>query len=162
MILHRLETWLFNHSKKDVTLHDLNVVLKRGKTVNIFAKLPNLTGEEYLQSKNKGSLYNRRTLIKEVLAPISLIHKTVHTESKVPRRSLGKGMVCVTKEEEDYIDMLGESFPKNAQPLTREEAWNQERQKVLKDLEQNELGEDGEVFADFLFEGEDDGLDDGF
>jgi len=161
MKLKKAEVWIQNTSEKDVTLHDLNISIKKGTTIELFRFQPSLSYDVYLASKRDGCLYGRRNLLKEVQGPPDPALRKKFENSKTPRKSISKSMVGTSNEEKDYIDILGDEFPKNTQPLSQEDAWNAERQKVLSELGTLEQGETGEVFSDSIFDSDDD-LDDGF
>jgi len=154
MKLKKASAWFYNKSGKDIILDELGVVIKKNSSIDIFSINPLLPYEKYINSLQKGVLFKKRSVLIPLLgAPESQpIRKTDLGVSKDFRASQTKSSISVGKEERDWVDMLEGEFPAGAQPLSQEEAWNIERQKVIKNLDIADTGEEGEVFSDKEFD----------
>lgn len=154
MRLKKASAWYHNTSNRDIVIDELGIKIGKQSVIDLFQKNPFLQYDKYLSSMRDGVLFQKR----DVLKPLA---EKPHTPEPIRgnllvsddmRASFSKSVITIGKEEKDWIDNLEEEFPANAQPLTQEEAWRIERQKVLKNLDLAETGENGEVFADVDFD----------
>lgn len=154
MKLKKASAWIYNNSNKDIVIDELGIKLKKKSIIDIFKLNPTLSYEKFKISRQSGVLYKKRHDL-QILPGEPQRQEAISTayeESSIPRQSLTKSIISVGKEERNWIDALEEAFPAGAQPLSQEEAWNIERQKVLQNLEKTEQGADGEVFSDVDFD----------
>ncbi len=157
MKLKKAGAWYHNRSNRDIVIDELGIKIKKGSVVDLFKANPYLQYDRYLSSMRTGVLAQKS---KDLVALADKPERqepftTVFEVSSVPRISLSKSSIVVGSDGRDWIDTLEEEFPAGAQPLSQEEAWNIERKKaakVLQNLETADTGDNGEVFSDIDFD----------
>lgn len=159
MKLKRAKVWLHNSSNRDIILGDLDLKIKSGDTVNIFAMRPSLSYDRYLKSKKEGALSLKEKDVIEVDGPRVrervVRSKTIAIE---PLKSRSTSTVNENRASQDFISTLEKDFPHDAN-LTQEEAWQAERERMMQNLDSLDQGQDGEVFSDNFFDSGDEDLD---
>jgi hypothetical protein len=160
MELKPASVWVFNSGNTHVVLNDLGITLAPNEHVDIFKKQPNLTWTEYQKSLESGSLKYRKN-VKVTINKLNLLgqvhDKTTFSEHDIkaePIPSRSKSCVYIPPGQEDYLEVIEMEFSKDGQQLGQAELWKSERDKFIKTLEDTELGNDGEIFSDKLFEDE--------
>ena len=115
--------WVTNISPRNVTLADLALNIRAFSTVNLLDKRHYAyTLEQLLKSKESGSLYNKRHLVKPRDVPPPEIEKLtlpIQREAVMPSRE--RSVLVI--EEKEYIElkMAEESDAKEAQMKMDEE-----------------------------------------
>lgn len=154
MKLQKAVAWYYNDSKKDQIIGDLHISVPRQRVVNLFKANPNLSYEAFARSRDSGSLFAKRTWLIEVNDPRDIQIEPLTaplTVSDQPRTSTTKSSLTLGKDDKDWIDDLENDFA-GQPPTSQEEAWKIEREKMMRDLDQAETGDEGEVFADNDFD----------
>ena len=160
MELQKASAWYFNDSKTTVVLNDIGVTLAPGEIVDLFKKQPNLTWDRLSRSRHSGVLAGKPK-IKFLDRPPVKMNASQHTtydETELPVvkpiSSRCKSCLFVPTGQEDYLAVIEGEFSGDSQQLGQTEMWKTERDKFLKTIEHSELGSDGEIFSDNIFEDE--------
>lgn len=155
MILTKAKAEIYNKSERNIVLNDLGIVIPARSIVDIFKKNPKLNYSKYLASLESGSLSKKRHILVPVKTkPIEEEQKIACSSEPTIRRSMSaKG---IGKEERDWISLLEDEFPADADQFDNKDAWNAEREKVLKEMQDMHIDDEGQVFSDELFNSDDD------
>lgn len=158
MKLKKASVWFYNKSSSNVVIADLNIVIRRGDVVDLFAIKPNLSYDAYLKSEREGSIKNKLGKLVKLEGPPAK-NKDIDSGYKIsdsPISSRSKSSYGLTGTK-DYISVLEEDFPADIAPLKQQDLWNFERKKMLERLESGgEQGADGEVFDDDMLDSDPD------
>ena len=160
MELRKASAWYFNEGGTTVVLNDIGVTLGPGEVVDLFKKQPNLTWERLSRSRHSGALANKPKIkfLDRAPARTNVTHDTTHDETGLPAvnpiSSRCKSCLFVPVGQEDYLAVIEGEFSGDSQQLGQTEMWKTERDKFLKTIEHSELGSDGEIFSDNIFEDE--------
>lgn len=110
--------WIVNISKKNVCLSDLGITVPAGKSMNLLdQKHYNYTIEQLYNSKESGSLYKKRHLIKIAKGPQQVMSDIGPelSDQPVPMRKRS----AITVKEQEYEDWLY-SDEKYAEEMSKE------------------------------------------
>ena len=157
MELRKASAWYFNDGKTTVVLNDIGVTLGPGEVVDLFKKQPNLTWERLSRSRHSGALAGKPKVKFLDRAPVqtnTTYDAAEPSEAVKPIASRCKSCLFVPIGQEDYLAVIEGEFSGDSQQLGQTEMWKTERDKFLKTIEHSELGSDGEIFSDNIFEDE--------
>lgn len=161
MKLKKAQVWIHNKSNRDIILSDLDLKIRSGDTVNLFAMKPSLSYDLYMRSKREGALFGKRKDLLEVDGPPRKeIYSRPAVVSDKPIMSRTKSIISGAQPNSDFFAELDDEFPRDTN-LSQEDLWQAERERMLKNLDMLEQGDDGEVFSDNIFD-ENDEDPDGF
>lgn len=153
MKLKKAEEWVYNRSERDIIIDELGITVRRHHAVDIFALNPGLMYSKYKHSETEGVLakkLNEKALVKLEAAPGAIGLPTArYQETNAPVRRKPRSAVGIKKKERDYLAEMQEEFAPNT---SEQQLIQLEREKMLQQLNKAKQGEEGEVFADDMFE----------
>jgi hypothetical protein len=154
--LKKISAWVWNKSPRNIVINELGLIIRKGETIDLFRRNPHLRYESYLASKKNGVLAQKREYLIPVQGPAKLLGRPMLEVAKEPLKKRPRSSRGLSKEEKDWVELLEGEFPNDKQPLSDKDRWDLERDKMLQDLGYSGQGETGEVFADSLFDDDND------
>ena len=153
MRLQRPSVWIYNRSPRDIIVNELNLTLKSNQVVDLFRYRPDLDFHAFLRSERAGVLaekYKTKELLRLTTQPPAPELPTPKYElSTKPLARRTKSGIGIQKKDRDYVAEMEAEFAPN---LNEQQIIQLEKKQMLTKLDKARQGDDGEVFADDMFE----------